>query len=240
MLSSTVSAEEASATAGTCGPARACARLRAGTVRHVLGRRARRARTKAAKSPAMTLKSVVLPAPFGPRIARRSPCATSRSTSRTACRPPKRRPTPRKRRVGSAFWRQCGASVNAYLMTWFVIMPFLITWILPCHGSFFFTQAGCVRPGGGLVGLNSAAERLVDVRHEADERRSPSLPSAFLTICSGYWSWIAWRFESSLTTPPSETWYADLDRPRHRRLQRRADVRRLDFVQARTSAQAAL
>jgi hypothetical protein len=36
------------------------------------------------KSPEMTLKSVVLPAPFGPRIARLSPYATSRSTSRTA------------------------------------------------------------------------------------------------------------------------------------------------------------
>ena len=36
------------------------------------------------KSPATRLNSVVFPAPFGPRIARRSPCATSRSTSRTA------------------------------------------------------------------------------------------------------------------------------------------------------------
>ncbi len=33
-------------------------------------------------SPEMTLKSVVLPAPFGPRIARRSPSATSSVTSR--------------------------------------------------------------------------------------------------------------------------------------------------------------
>src|SRR5919106_7055589 len=56
----------------------------------------------AAKSPQMTLKSVVLPAPFGPRIARRSPGAISRSTSRPAWRPPKRRPTPRKRRAGTA------------------------------------------------------------------------------------------------------------------------------------------
>src|SRR6478736_1784670 len=53
-------------------------------------------------SPEITLNSVVLPAPFGPRMARRSPCATSRSTSRTAWRPPKRRPIPRKRRIGSA------------------------------------------------------------------------------------------------------------------------------------------
>src|SRR5438132_4602137 len=38
----------------------------------------------------MTLKSVVLPAPFGPMMPRRSPRRTSRLTSRTAVRPPKR------------------------------------------------------------------------------------------------------------------------------------------------------
>src|SRR3954454_17828970 len=52
------------------------------------------------KPPATSLNSVVLPAPVGPRMARRSPCATSRSTSRTACSPPNRRPTPRRRRIG--------------------------------------------------------------------------------------------------------------------------------------------
>src|SRR3954463_1440277 len=52
------------------------------------------------KSPEITLKSVVLPAPFGPRIARRSPYATSRSTSRTASSPPNRRPIPRRERIG--------------------------------------------------------------------------------------------------------------------------------------------
>src|SRR6188472_4691973 len=57
----------------------------------------------AGRSPQMTLKSVVLPAPFGPRIARRSPAGTSIVTSRTAWSPPKRRPTPRKRRAGTAF-----------------------------------------------------------------------------------------------------------------------------------------
>ena len=51
-------------------------------------------------SPEMRLNSVVFPAPLGPRIARRSPGATSRSTSRTACSPPNRRPTPRRRRIG--------------------------------------------------------------------------------------------------------------------------------------------
>src|SRR5947208_2635038 len=38
----------------------------------------------------MTLKSVVLPAPFGPMMPRRSPRRTSRLTLRTAARPPKR------------------------------------------------------------------------------------------------------------------------------------------------------
>src|SRR6266536_1007810 len=38
----------------------------------------------------MTLKSVVLPAPFGPMMPTRSPSPTSKLTSRTAVRPPKR------------------------------------------------------------------------------------------------------------------------------------------------------
>src|SRR5947199_8814462 len=67
------------------------------------------------RSPATRLKSVVLPAPFGPRIPRRSPGRTSRSTARTACRPPKRRPTPRRRRVGSAL-RAGDASANRLLL----------------------------------------------------------------------------------------------------------------------------
>ena len=41
-----------------------------------------------------------------------------------------------------------------YLMTWLVTTPFLTTLILPCHGSFFFTQGGQVRPGAGLFGPN--------------------------------------------------------------------------------------
>src|SRR5439155_3958173 len=63
----------------------------------------------------MTLNRVVLPAPFGPRIAQRSPGWTSRSTSRTAWRPPKRRPTPRKRRVGSTVTACAAGSANALL-----------------------------------------------------------------------------------------------------------------------------
>src|SRR5262245_31870842 len=63
----------------------------------------------------MTLNNVVLPAPFGPRIARRSPWATSRSTPSHANNPPKRRPTPRKRRVGAAFSTDGAASVTDLL-----------------------------------------------------------------------------------------------------------------------------
>src|ERR1700752_4865135 len=66
-------------------------------------------------SPQMTLKSVVLPAPFGPRIAGRSPWRTSRSTSFTAWSPPNRRPTPRKRRVGAACSMDAAASVTDLL-----------------------------------------------------------------------------------------------------------------------------
>src|SRR4051794_1282019 len=64
-------------------------------------------------SPEITLNSVVLPAPLGPRMARRSPYATSRSTSRTACSPPNRRPIPRRRRIGPA--RSGVTSVTAWL-----------------------------------------------------------------------------------------------------------------------------
>src|SRR6202158_508568 len=50
----------------------------------------------------MTLKSGVFPAPFGPRMARRSPGLTARVTSATARSPPNRRPTPLKWRIGAA------------------------------------------------------------------------------------------------------------------------------------------
>src|SRR6266851_3581973 len=53
-------------------------------------------------SPEMTLNNVVLPAPFGPRMARRSPGFTARVTSATARRPPNRRPTPLRWRIGAA------------------------------------------------------------------------------------------------------------------------------------------
>src|SRR5919197_1685194 len=96
----------------------------------------------------MTLNSVVLPAPFGPRIARRSPGSTARSTSRSACRPPKRRPTPRRRRVGSALAAGDGPSATYLLGT-----PFTTGMILLCHGRFALWHAGAVRLGIGDVSL---------------------------------------------------------------------------------------
>ncbi len=42
-----------------------------------------------------------------------------------------------------------------YLIVALVITPFRTTLILPCHGSFFLTHFGCVRPGAGLDGLKS-------------------------------------------------------------------------------------
>src|SRR5437867_2880143 len=51
-----------------------------------------------ARAPVIRLKSVVLPAPFGPMIERTSPCWMPRLTRFTAARPP-------KRRVSSRVWR---------------------------------------------------------------------------------------------------------------------------------------
>src|SRR5262245_13063253 len=118
----------------------------------------------------MTLKSVVLPAPFGPRMARRSPGATSRLTSRTACRPPKRRPTPSRRRIGAALG--CGASSVTDLLDDRVRDPAVgddLDLALPRR---LHLLARGLRAAGRRAGLlEQAAERLVDVRHVADDRR---------------------------------------------------------------------
>ena len=45
------------------------------------------------------------------------------------------------------------ASVTAYLITGFVMTPFLTTLSFPCHGVFVFLHGGWERPGGGLDGL---------------------------------------------------------------------------------------
>src|SRR5438067_1294690 len=109
----------------------------------------------------MTLNSVVLPAPFGPRMARRSPCATSRSTSRTAWRPPNRRPIPRRRRIGSAGSGAAAAVTSASAGDLRVLRladprqaPF---------DALRTVAARCRRRRG-----ERAAERLVDVRDVGD------------------------------------------------------------------------
>src|SRR6266516_1305159 len=118
----------------------------------------------AAKSPQMTLKSVVFPAPFGPRMARRSPGAMSRSTSRTACRPPKRRPTPRKRRAGSAC-SAAGASVKRLLEDLARDHAVLdhLDLALPRRLQLLARRLGAT--GRRARRSEEATERLIDARH---------------------------------------------------------------------------
>src|SRR5829696_6907561 len=104
-------------------------------------------------SPEIRLNSVVLPAPFGPRMARRSPGLTSRSTSLTAWTPPKRRPTPRKRRIGSAASGDVtGAATDRYL-------PKLTFSDLPTHGGgeSLLTHFGLLRSGADDSGVKTPA-----------------------------------------------------------------------------------
>src|SRR5438876_2436026 len=123
----------------------------------------------AGKSPQMTLKSVVFPAPFGPRIARRSPGTISSSTSRTAWRPPNRRPTPRKRRAGSAC-SAAGASVKRLLDDLLRDDAVLdhLDLALPGRLRLDARRLGTTRGRTRL--LEETAERLVDVGHEAGQR----------------------------------------------------------------------
>src|SRR6266545_4720267 len=124
-----------------------------------------------ARSPAITLKSVVLPAPFGPRIARLSPGSTSSVTSRTAWRPPNRRPTPRRRSVGPA----CSAGAGS--------VKRLLDDLVRDHAVLDDADLALPRQlrlhtlrlraaGRWARALEEPVERLVDVRHEADDVRS--------------------------------------------------------------------
>src|SRR4051812_25778054 len=130
----------------------------------------------AGMSPEMTLKSVVLPAPFGPRMARRSPCATSRSTSRTACRPPNRRPIPRRRRIGSAC---SGTAASVTRLRGDLRMLRLAD---PRQASLdaLGTRAPRSRCGCG----ERASERLVDVRDVTDrlDRQLAALAVQLLVV----------------------------------------------------------
>src|SRR2546421_1628050 len=125
----------------------------------------------AGKSPQMTLKSVVFPAPFGPRIARRSPGAISRSTSRTACNPPKRRPTPRKRRAGSAC-SAAGASVKRLLEDLVRDHAVLdhLDLALPRRHQLLARRLSAA--GRRARRSEETTERLIDARHVRNDLRS--------------------------------------------------------------------
>src|SRR5215218_5000999 len=108
-------------------------------------------------SPEMRLNSVVLPAPLGPRIARRSPGRTSRSTSLTAWTPPKRRPIPRRRRIGPARSACVAGAVKLLLERHLLGVPH------PRRGlALLALRVGAVRRR--RVRREEAVERL-DVRH---------------------------------------------------------------------------
>src|SRR4249919_1496821 len=124
----------------------------------------------AGRSPQMTLNSVVLPAPFGPRIARRSPWTTSRSTPSTARSPPKRRPTPRKRRAGSAFSTDGAASVTDLLDDLVRDDAVLDDLDLPLPRQLPLHARREVATRRGLARREEPAERLIDVRHVAGQR----------------------------------------------------------------------
>src|SRR5207249_4436844 len=121
-----------------------------------------------ARSPEMTLKSVVLPAQFGPRIARRSPGSTSSVTSRTAWRPPNRRPTPRRRSVGSACSAGAG-SVKRLLDRLLRDHAVLDDADLALPRQLGLHTLGLRAPGRRARALEETVERLVDVRHEPDD-----------------------------------------------------------------------
>src|SRR5687767_2290421 len=120
-------------------------------------------------SPEIRLNSVVLPAPLGPRMARRSPGRTSRSTSLTAWTPPKRRPIPRRRRIGSVLSTGVASTATVALLR---EVDFLGV-AHPRRGLALHAlrvgPVGCRRVRRedsveGLVDLRDPAERL-DVRH---------------------------------------------------------------------------
>src|SRR5262245_9943349 len=129
----------------------------------------------------MTLNSVVFPAPLGPRIARRSPSTMSRSTSRTATRPPKRRPTPRKRRIGSAL-RTSGSALTATAARVGSLLPRRPDLVVPDPRRHLALRARRRRPRGrrrrgrevtveGLGHVRDRPDRLVRARqlHELDQ-----------------------------------------------------------------------
>src|SRR5581483_11294293 len=180
----------------------------------------------------MTLKRVVLPAPFGPRIARRSPGAISRSTSRTACSPPKRRPTPRKRRAGSATEAAWGTgfSLSPTLFPTASVKRLLqdlvrdlaagddLDLALPRRLQLLARRLRAA--GRRARRLEQAAERLIDRRNVRDDRRTDRavgvLDELQLVLVLDR---LAARVEAHF--PAVGDLERAVDRPRHRRLQLR-------------------
>ena len=70
----------------------------------------------AGKSPAMTLKSVVLPAPFGPRMPRLSPGRISRSTLSNCVKTAKTPADPPEQEGRRGAWKR-SSGLGHYLVT---------------------------------------------------------------------------------------------------------------------------
>ena len=101
-------------------------------------------------------------------------------------------------------------SVTAYLMTWFVITPFLTTLILPCHGMRLLhaRRLRAARRRARL--LEQPAERLVDVRDVADDAVPTSCRPRSGRSAAGTGPGSPAGSQSSLTMPPSRHLVAGL------------------------------
>src|SRR3954454_9557886 len=133
-------------------------------------------------SPAMTLKSVVLPAPFGPRMPRRSPGVTARSTSLTAWSPPKRRPTPRRRRIGRASFASGCASLKPLLDQLARDDAVLDDLDLALPGRLRLLARRLRAAGRRALLREEAAERLRHVRDVPDDGRRQLAVRALLSL----------------------------------------------------------
>src|SRR5581483_9698590 len=95
-----------------------------------------------------------------PRARSRGRRREPRAARRNAGRPPASGEPARRQKLRGGQASACPPHCflllrsNAYFRIWFVILPPATTLILPCHGVCSFLHGGCVRPGGGLVGLN--------------------------------------------------------------------------------------
>ena len=162
------SARRTGATSGTCARARSRARLRAGSA-VTSSPNSSTVPAVGGNSPEIRLNSVVLPAPLGPRIARRSPGRTSRSTPDTAidaAEAPADPPQAEDRRGAVSGCR--GELPSSY---W----PNETSSALPTHGGASpFSHFGLLRSGAGVSGekkppkvwsTSGIRRNVCDVRH---------------------------------------------------------------------------